>query len=141
MGWRGRSSSLKGRSFRCAAQFFVLVIPRRLQPPRDLPFGFLGGLLLPGKGSPKRVPQRLKPGHHEFLCGTPEGVPLQRTYAMPAIFDTFKLRAEAVSAEVHRFPHKSEALAFIVEYLQKQSPYSSDPLTPYESSRNKLSNQ
>jgi L-lactate dehydrogenase complex protein LldG len=37
---------------------------------------------------------------------------------MPAIFDTFKLRAEAVSAEVHRFPRKAEALAFIVEYLR-----------------------
>jgi L-lactate dehydrogenase complex protein LldG len=38
---------------------------------------------------------------------------------MSAIFDTFKLRAEAVSAEVHRFPHKAEALAFIVQYLQQ----------------------
>ncbi|MGC2111870.1 MAG: lactate utilization protein [Candidatus Korobacteraceae bacterium] len=37
---------------------------------------------------------------------------------MTTIFDTFKLRAEAVSAEVHRFPQKSEALAFIVQYLQ-----------------------
>ncbi len=37
---------------------------------------------------------------------------------MPAIFDTFKLRAEAVSAEVHRFPRQTEALAFIVEYLR-----------------------
>ena len=37
---------------------------------------------------------------------------------MPAIFDSFKLRAEAVSAEVHRFPQKSEALDFIVQYLQ-----------------------
>lgn len=37
---------------------------------------------------------------------------------MSAIFDCFKLRAEAVSAEVHRFPHKSEALNFIVQYLQ-----------------------
>ena len=36
---------------------------------------------------------------------------------MNAIFDTFKLRAEAVSAEVHRFPHKSEALDFILHYL------------------------
>ena len=35
------------------------------------------------------------------------------------MFDTFKLRAEAVSAEVHRFPHKSAALDFIVDYLQK----------------------
>ncbi len=37
---------------------------------------------------------------------------------MPAIFDTFRVRAEAVSAEVHRFPHKTEALDFIVQYLQ-----------------------
>ena len=37
---------------------------------------------------------------------------------MDAIFDTFKLRAEAVSAEVHRFPHKTGALDFIVGYLQ-----------------------
>jgi len=34
------------------------------------------------------------------------------------IFDTFKLRAEAVSAEVHRFPGKTEAVDFIVQYLQ-----------------------
>ncbi len=39
---------------------------------------------------------------------------------MNAIFDTFKLRAEAVSAEVHRFPHKTEALNFITGYLQTQ---------------------
>jgi L-lactate dehydrogenase complex protein LldG len=37
---------------------------------------------------------------------------------MQTIFDTFKLRAEAVSAEVHRFPGKAEALDFIVGYLQ-----------------------
>jgi L-lactate dehydrogenase complex protein LldG len=37
---------------------------------------------------------------------------------MPTIFDTFKLRAEAVSAEVHRFLQKSDALAFIVDCLQ-----------------------
>ncbi len=34
------------------------------------------------------------------------------------LFDTFKLRAEAVSAEVHRFPQKSEALDFILQYVQ-----------------------
>jgi len=34
------------------------------------------------------------------------------------MFDTFKLRAEAVSAEVHRFPHKSAAIDFIVDYLR-----------------------
>jgi L-lactate dehydrogenase complex protein LldG len=37
---------------------------------------------------------------------------------MPALFDTFKVRVEAVSAEVHRFPRKSEAIDFIVQYLQ-----------------------
>jgi L-lactate dehydrogenase complex protein LldG len=37
---------------------------------------------------------------------------------MTSIFDSFKLRAEAVSAEVHRFPHKSAAIDFIVDYLQ-----------------------
>jgi len=37
---------------------------------------------------------------------------------MPTIFDTFKLRAEAVSAEVHRLPHKSAAIDFIAQYLQ-----------------------
>jgi L-lactate dehydrogenase complex protein LldG len=36
---------------------------------------------------------------------------------MPAIFDQFKLRAEAVSAEVHRFPHPGAALQFIIHYL------------------------
>jgi len=38
---------------------------------------------------------------------------------MDAIFDTYKLRAEAVSAEVHRFPHKKATLNFIVHYLQE----------------------
>jgi L-lactate dehydrogenase complex protein LldG len=37
---------------------------------------------------------------------------------MNAIFDQFKLRAEAVSAEVHRFPYKTAALDFILNYLQ-----------------------
>jgi L-lactate dehydrogenase complex protein LldG len=36
---------------------------------------------------------------------------------MQAIFDQFKLRAEAVSAEVHRFPHTAAALQFILQYL------------------------
>ncbi len=39
---------------------------------------------------------------------------------MNAMFDTFKLRAEAVSAEVHRFLHKGEALDFIVGFLQSE---------------------
>ncbi len=38
---------------------------------------------------------------------------------MTSIFDTFKLRAEAVSAEVQRFPHKKAALNFIVDYLKQ----------------------
>jgi L-lactate dehydrogenase complex protein LldG len=42
-----------------------------------------------------------------------------RRFVMTAIFDTFKLRAEAVSAEVHRFPDKSSALEFILGYLQE----------------------
>ena len=37
---------------------------------------------------------------------------------MDPVFDTFKLRAEAVSAEVHAFPHKTDALDFIVHYLR-----------------------
>jgi L-lactate dehydrogenase complex protein LldG len=37
---------------------------------------------------------------------------------MDAAFDTFKLRAEAVSAEVHHFPRKSEALDFVLHYLR-----------------------
>jgi len=36
---------------------------------------------------------------------------------MDAVFETFKVRAEAVNAEVHRFPQKDEALAFIVKFL------------------------
>jgi L-lactate dehydrogenase complex protein LldG len=36
---------------------------------------------------------------------------------MDADFETFKLRAEAVSAEVHRFPRKNEALDFVLHYL------------------------
>ncbi len=36
---------------------------------------------------------------------------------MQAIFDQFKLRAEAVSAEVHRFPDSTGALQFIIHYL------------------------
>ncbi len=38
---------------------------------------------------------------------------------MSAIFDQFKLRAEAVSAEVHRFPQKTAALDFILQYLKE----------------------
>ena len=36
---------------------------------------------------------------------------------MSTIFETFKQRAEAVSAEVHRSPHKSAAVDFVVQYL------------------------
>ena len=38
---------------------------------------------------------------------------------MQAIFDQFKLRAEAVSAEVHRFPHPAAALQFIIHCLHE----------------------
>ena len=41
-----------------------------------------------------------------------------RNCLMQAIFDQFKLRAEAVSAEVHRFSSNTSALQFIVRYLQ-----------------------
>jgi len=37
---------------------------------------------------------------------------------MDAVFDTFKLHAEGVSAEVHHFPHKNQALDFILDYLR-----------------------
>ena len=37
---------------------------------------------------------------------------------MDSIFETFKLRAEAVNAEVHRFPGKSDALDFILHCLR-----------------------
>jgi len=39
---------------------------------------------------------------------------------MSEIFETFKAKAEAVSAEVHRFPAKGEALDFILQFLQKE---------------------
>ncbi len=38
---------------------------------------------------------------------------------MDSIYETFKLRAEAVSAEVHRFPRNVDALEFIVQYLRE----------------------
>jgi len=38
---------------------------------------------------------------------------------MDALFETFKTRAEAVSAEVHRFPGRPEALAFILGLLRE----------------------
>jgi len=37
-----------------------------------------------------------------------------------SMFESFKTRAEAVSAEVHRFPTKTEALNFIIEMMQKE---------------------
>lgn len=40
---------------------------------------------------------------------------------MAPLFDLFKARAEAVSAEVHRFATKAEALDFILAFLQEQS--------------------
>ena len=36
------------------------------------------------------------------------------------MFDKFKSRAEAVSAEVHRFSTKDEALMFIIDVLKKE---------------------
>jgi len=36
------------------------------------------------------------------------------------MFEQFKACAEAVSAEVHRFPTKSEALDFIIEFMKKE---------------------
>jgi L-lactate dehydrogenase complex protein LldG len=39
---------------------------------------------------------------------------------MSPLFDTFKMRAEAVSAEVHRAGTRAEALAFIVAFLRTE---------------------
>jgi len=36
------------------------------------------------------------------------------------MFDSFKMRAEAVSSEVHRFATKAEALEFVVQFMQKE---------------------
>ena len=38
---------------------------------------------------------------------------------MSTIFEAFKTRAEAVSAEVHRFASRAEALAFILSFLRE----------------------
>ena len=38
---------------------------------------------------------------------------------MNSTFEAFKTKAEAVSAEVHRFPTQAEALAFILGFLQE----------------------
>jgi len=40
---------------------------------------------------------------------------------MESLFETFRARAQAVSAEVHRFTAKSEALDFIAEFLESQT--------------------
>ena len=40
---------------------------------------------------------------------------------MTALFETFKTRAEAVSAEVHRYATKAEALGFIAEFLRAEN--------------------
>ncbi len=40
---------------------------------------------------------------------------------MTALFETFKTRAEAVSAEVHRYATKAEALGFIAEFLRTEN--------------------
>jgi L-lactate dehydrogenase complex protein LldG len=39
---------------------------------------------------------------------------------MPTLFDTFKTRAEAVSAEVHRVATRSDALEFITNFLHSE---------------------
>lgn len=39
---------------------------------------------------------------------------------MDTVFDTFKMRAEAASAEVHRFADTSQALDFILQTLQHE---------------------
>lgn len=39
---------------------------------------------------------------------------------MDSLFEAFKIRAEAVSAEVHRFACKAEALGFIQDFLQRE---------------------
>lgn len=36
------------------------------------------------------------------------------------MFDAFKVKAEAVSAEVHRFATRAEALTFIVDFLKQE---------------------
>jgi L-lactate dehydrogenase complex protein LldG len=36
------------------------------------------------------------------------------------MFEMFKARAEAVSAQVHRFPGKPQALEFIIDFLKKE---------------------
>ena len=47
---------------------------------------------------------------------------------MPSLFDTFRTRAEAVSAEVHRVESMAEARAFILHFLRAEGvadqPYS-----------------
>jgi L-lactate dehydrogenase complex protein LldG len=48
---------------------------------------------------------------------------------MDADFETFRLRAEAVNAEVHHFPLKHEALEFILHYLRDAG--ISDAPAPY----------
>jgi L-lactate dehydrogenase complex protein LldG len=40
--------------------------------------------------------------------------------AIAPYFDTFKSRAEAVNAEVHHFPTRADALAFILEFLRSE---------------------
>jgi L-lactate dehydrogenase complex protein LldG len=45
-----------------------------------------------------------------------------RAEVQPTLFDTFKVRAEAVSAEVHRVATRREAIDFIATFLNGQSP-------------------
>jgi len=39
---------------------------------------------------------------------------------MPPLFDTFKARAEAVSAEVHHLGTKAEAICFVLQFLSRE---------------------
>ena len=66
-----------------------------------------------------------------------------------SMFDLFKTKAEAVSAEVVRFPGKNEALSFVMDFLEKESMATPDGPTavwadgPFlrQVQRNQLSNK
>jgi L-lactate dehydrogenase complex protein LldG len=45
---------------------------------------------------------------------------LELRYRMSATFELFRTRAEAVSAEVHRFDGTAEALAFVSDFLRNE---------------------
>jgi L-lactate dehydrogenase complex protein LldG len=57
-------------------------------------------------------------GHASACPAEPGSAPnFGQAEAYPTLFDTFKTRAEAVSAEVHRMATSSEALDFIGDFL------------------------